>query len=261
MAGLLEVIALHPADAERAEAGGADRLEIVGSMDSDGLSPEPALIGQISRATGLPLRVMLRLRDGFTTDGGEVVRLKGLARSYLEVGAEGLVLGFLNGLTEVDTGVITELIADLDCPWTFHRAIDHCISADRAWRELRRLPRLDQVLTAGSARGVEDGLDDLVRRAGTDGFARQMIMAGGGLRAEHVPWLAHAGIRAFHIGSSVRPTGSWRAYVDVDLVRSWRRLVDDAVTRADATQTSVDLPQTESGAARAAPDPGPDAGS
>jgi copper homeostasis protein len=242
MAGLLEVIALHPADAERAEQGGADRLEVVGTMDSDGLSPEPALIGQISRASSLPLRVMVRLRDGFSTDGGEMVRLKGLARSYLEVGAEGLVLGFLNGHTDVDFEVVTELIDDLDCPWTFHRAIDHCISPDRAWRHLRQLPRLDQVLTAGSARGVEEGLDDLLRRAADDTFARQLIMAGGGLRAEHVPWLAHAGIRAFHVGSSVRPTGSWKAYVDPDLMHSWRTLVDDAVARADSVRAESDPP-------------------
>jgi copper homeostasis protein len=234
MAGLLEVIAMHPADAERAEAGGADRLEVVGTMDHDGLSPEPALIGQLSRVTSLPLRVMVRLREGFSTDGGELVRLKGLAAGYLEVGAEGLVLGFLNGLTEIDVEVVTEVIDALDCPWTFHRAIDSCISPDRAWRDLRGLPRLDQVLTAGSARGVEDGLDDLLRRAAQDDFARRTIMAGGGLRPEHVPWLANAGVRAFHIGSSARPTGSFKAYVDPELVRSWRTLIDNAVDRATA---------------------------
>ena len=232
MAGLLEVIALHPADAERAEAGGADRLEVVGTMDNDGLSPEPALIGQLSRVTSLPLRAMVRLREGFSTDGGEIVRLKGLAAGYIEVGAEGLVLGFLNGYTEIDVEVIAELINDLDCPWTFHRAIDSCISPDRAWRDLRSLPRLDQVLTAGSARGVEDGLEDLLRRAGQDEFARKLIMAGGGLKAEHVPWLANAGVRAFHIGSSARPTGSFKAYVDPELVRSWRTLIDNAVAHA-----------------------------
>lgn len=233
MAGLLEVIALHAADAERAQEGGADRLEIVGSMEHDGLSPEPALVGQIARATSLPLRVMVRLRDGFSTDGGEMVRLKALATSYLEVGAEGLVLGFLNGHTEIDEPVITELIGDLDCRWTFHRAVDSCISAERAWRELRYLPRLDQVLTAGSARGVPDGLDDLLQRATDDEFARQVIMAGGGLQAEHVPWLANAGVRSFHIGSSARPLGSWKAYLDAELVRSWRELIDDAVARAE----------------------------
>lgn len=234
MPGLLEVIALHPADAERAEVGGADRLEVVGTMEHDGLSPEPALIGQISRVTSLPMRVMLRLRDGFSTDGGEMARLKGLASAYLEVGAEGLVLGYLNGYTEVDLEVVGELINDLGCPWTFHRAIDSCISPDRAWRDLRGLPGLDQVLTAGSARGVDDGLDDLLRRAGEDEFARRTIMAGGGLKAEHVPWLANVGVRSFHIGSSARPTGSFKAYVDPELVHSWRTLIDNAVERADA---------------------------
>ena len=96
--------------------------------------------------------------------------------------------------------------------WTFSRAVDACISTDRAWRALGRLPGLDQVLTAGSARGVAEGLDDLVTRARSDDFARSVIMACGGLLPEHVPWLARAGVRSFHIGSSARPLGSWKAY-------------------------------------------------
>ena len=44
---LLEVIALHAADAERAEAGGADRIELLGTMDDDGLSPEPRLVEKV----------------------------------------------------------------------------------------------------------------------------------------------------------------------------------------------------------------------
>lgn len=235
MSGLLEVIALHAHDAERAEEGGADRLEIVGTMENDGLSPEPALVAQIRRATSLPIRVMVRLRDGFSTDGAELARMQALTAGYRDVGADGLVLGFLNGYTEIDVEVVQEVIADVDCPWTFHRAIDSCLQTDGAWRDLRYLPRLDQVLTAGSPRGVEDGLDDLVQRAKSDEFAQQVIMAGGGLQAEHVPWLANAGIRAFHIGSSARPTGSWKAYLDPQMVRSWRTLIDTAVERADGS--------------------------
>ena len=233
MTGLLEVIVLHAADAERAEAGGADRLEVVGSLEHGGLSPEPALVGQIRRATSLPIRVMLRLREGYGTDGGEVARLKGLLSSYRSVGADGLVLGFLNGHTEVDEEVVREIVGEPDYAWTFHRAVDSCISTDRAWRTLRTLPGLDQVLTAGSARGVAEGLDDLVRRAESDPGARSVIMAGGGLQPEHVPWLARAGIRAFHIGSPARPLGSYKAYVDADLVRTWRTLIDDAVSRSE----------------------------
>jgi len=235
--GLLEVIARHAADAERAEAGGADRLELVGSMDFDGLSPEPGLVEQVVAATSLPIRVMLRLREGFGTDGGEVARLKGLAAAYLGAGAEGLVLGFLNAHTEIDVDVVREVVADAEPRWTFHRAVDACISTDRAWRELRRLPGLDQVLTAGSARGMSEGLDDLVRRVRGDAFARRVVMAGGGLLPEHVPWLVRAGVRAFHIGSSARPLGSWKAYVDADLVRTWRALIDDQVA---ATPSAAD---------------------
>jgi copper homeostasis protein len=233
MSGLLEVIVRHAADAQRAEEGGADRLEVLGSLDDGGLSPEPALVSQIRRVTELPLRPMVRLRDGFSTDGGELVHLRGLATSYLDVGADGLVLGFLNGHTDIDTDVIGQIVADTDCGWTFHRAIDSCISGEKAWRDLGLLPRLDAVLTAGSARGVDDGLDDLIRRATESEFVRRMIVAGGGLRAEHVPWLARAGIRAFHIGSSARPQRSWKAYLDADLVGSWRRLIDDSTQRAD----------------------------
>src|SRR5690554_3601538 len=94
---MLEVIALHAADAERAEEGGADRVELVGTMDDDGLSPEPREVDKVRRRTSILVRPMVRLRGGFTTDGGEVVRLKGLISSYLDAGADGVVLGFLDG--------------------------------------------------------------------------------------------------------------------------------------------------------------------
>ena len=78
MVGLLEVIALSASDAERAADGGADRVEVVGSMDDGGMSPEPKLVSDIRRATSIQVRVMVRLREGFGTDGGEAVRLHGL---------------------------------------------------------------------------------------------------------------------------------------------------------------------------------------
>lgn len=229
MSGLLEVIALSPADAERAEAGGADRIELCGTLEEGGLSPAPALVAEVRRATSIQLRVMVRLRAGFSTDGGEAVRLRGLIASYRDAGADGMVLGFLNGLGEVDAEVVGALIEDGDWPWTFHRAVDSVLDLDRAWQALRELPRLDQVLTAGSARGVEHGLDELLGRARMDPWAASVIMAGGGLRPEDVPWLARAGVRAFHIGSAARPGGSYKAYVDEGLVRSWRNLVDAEV--------------------------------
>ena len=54
---------------------------------------------------------------------------------------------------------------------------------------------------------------------------------GGGLLAEHVPWLVGAGVRAFHVDEQTRPGGSRKAYVDAALTRSWRLLLDSAMDR------------------------------
>lgn len=233
---LLEVIALHAADAERAEAGGADRIELLGTMDDDGLSPEPRSVDKTRRATSIQIRPMVRLRAGFGTDGGEVTRLKGLIAAYQDAGADGVVLGFLNGVNRVDLEVVGELVGDGSFPWTFHRAIDHCLDTDQAWRDVRTLPGLTQVLTAGSVRGVEQGLEGLLRRAKSDPEVAKLVMAGGGLRPEHVPWLVRSGVRAFHIGSPARPGGSFKAYVDSELVDSWRDLIDTEVAHARRAQ-------------------------
>ncbi len=229
MSGLLEVVALHAADAQRAEAGGADRIELVGSMDDGGMAPPVDLVRGVRRATSVQLRGMVRLREGFSADGGEVVRLKGLLASYRDLGADGMVLGFLNGHSEVDLEVMGALLDEGDWPFTFHRAIDATFDTDKAWRALLGLPRLDQVLTAGSARGVEEGLDDLIKRAKADERIARLMMAGGGLHPDHVPWLVRAGVRAFHVGTPVRVSRSYKYYIDEQLVGSWRSLIDATV--------------------------------
>jgi copper homeostasis protein len=77
-----------------------------------------------------------------------------------------------------------------------------------------------------------EGYDDLLSLVASDPAIAALAMPGGGLLAEHVPWLVRAGVRAFHLGPQVRPGGSPKAYVDGDLVRSWRLLVDNASARA-----------------------------
>lgn len=235
MSGLLEVIALHENDARRAEEGGADRIELLGTMDHDGLSPEPALVERVRATVGLQIRPMVRLREGFSTDGGEATRLKGLIRSYVDAGADGVVLGFLNGHNEVDVQVV-EALVDGSVPFTFHRAVDHALDYHRAWQVLPQLPGITQVLTAGSPRGVEEGLDNLTQACREEPAAAGLIMAGGGLRPEHVPWLVRAGVRAFHIGSPARPQGSFKAWVDAPLVHTWRTLIDDTVRHHEASR-------------------------
>jgi copper homeostasis protein len=233
---LLEVVALHPADVGPAQEGGADRLYVADAIDAGGLSPEPGIVSTMCRESDVAVRVVLRLNETFTTTGGELPRLVGLAEDYLAVGAEGVVFGFLDDDLLVDTEVCSFLTDALPgVPWTFHRAVDATLETDRAWRQLAGLEGLDAVLSAGSSRGMAVGHEELTDRAAGSSHVARLLMAGGGLAGEHVPWLVRTGVRQFHVGRSVRPSSSWKAYVDSRHVRSWRLLLDDAVAAAAAS--------------------------
>ena len=187
----------------------------------------------VCRESDLPVFVLLRLNDSWTTTGGEMARLVGLGRGLPGVRCRP---GWRSG-SSTPTSRSTSRPAPTsprplpNVPWTFHRAIDDALDARRAWRRVLDLPGLVNVRSAGSPRGMAEGYDDLLALAEGDPAVAALLMPGGGLLAEHVPWLVRAGVRAFHLGPQVRPGGSRKAYVDVDLVRSWRLLVDDAAAR------------------------------
>ncbi|MFI5495703.1 copper homeostasis protein CutC [Actinoplanes sp. NPDC051859] len=241
-APLLEVIALTAADAEAARRGGADRVELVTDMDRQGLTPAVRTFTAV-RSAGLPVRVMLRAQDGYAAGDDAVVRA---AAALRDAGAEEFVLGFLDPHGAVDRPAVEGVLAVLDgCRWTFHRAIDHVRDRAAAWRALDGLPGLDYVLTAGSPEGVGMGLSTLCAEAdpstqhaageslqpaanrwsqataGSGADQAPRILAGGGLRPEHLEPLLAAGVDAFHTGSAVRPGGCWDAPVDARLVRAW----------------------------------------
>ncbi|MFF4168791.1 copper homeostasis protein CutC [Streptomyces sp. NPDC001744] len=226
---VLEVIALDEEDAVAAQSGGADRLELVTDMAADGLTPSGAGFAAIRAAVDIPLRVMLRLADGFSSGGPEGVEaLVTRAADLREAGADEFVLGFLTPDGEPDLVAVERLVAVLDgCRWTFHRAIDRAADRDRLRKELAGLPGLDTYLTAGAPTGVDDGLATLAAeaaRTGEPGYEAR-ILVGGGLRLDHLPGLRAAGLDAFHIGGAARP-GGWTAPVSADAVRTWREAVD-----------------------------------
>ncbi|MFF0432827.1 copper homeostasis protein CutC [Streptomyces sp. NPDC004327] len=223
---VLEVIALDEADAVAAQTGGADRLELVTDMAADGLTPSRDVFEAIRAAVDIPLRVMLRLTDGFAA--GDVEALVARAGELRAAGADEFVLGFLTPAGEVDLVAVERLMAVLDgCRWTFHRAIDRAADRDALRKQLADLPGLDTYLTAGAATGVDDGLPVLAAeaaRTGEPGYEPR-ILVGGGLRLDHLPALRAAGLTAFHIGGAARPLG-WTAPVSAQAVREWREAID-----------------------------------
>lgn len=235
-AALLEVRVLHQADAEAAQAGGADRLLVVALGETRAQAPDPACVSAVARGSDLPVRVLLRLPadgDGAdSTTGAGLIRMVGLAGEYVAAGAEGVVAGFVTDQLEVDVELSVALAEQLPCPWTFSRAIDRTLDYRRSWRRVLGLPGVDGVLSAGSSVDAGHGHQQLLDLARDPAVAARLL-ATGGVWSEHVPWLVRARIAGIHLASSVRPDRSWtKAHVDAQLVRSWRLLLDDQLVRA-----------------------------
>lgn len=218
---LLEVIALDAVDAEAAQAGGADRLEVVSDIAADGLTPDRRTLEAIRAACDLPLRVMLRLGEGFLPGDLDALQAAAVELDAVMGERDGFVLGFLDAGGVVDVASTLAVAGVVARPWTFHRAVDHAASYGEAWESVVGLPGLDQVLTAGSVDGVGAGMGALAAVA-----RPSLAMAGGGLRPEHVPSLVDMGVRAFHIGGMARP--GWDRPVEAERVRAWRGTVDAA---------------------------------
>jgi copper homeostasis protein len=225
---VLEVIALDAEDAIAAQAGGADRLELVTDMAADGLTPSRTTFAEIRAAVDIPLRVMLRVAEGFAV--GDIDVLLEKAHELRAEGAEEFVLGFLDMYGHADLVSVERVVAELNgCPWTFHRAIDRATDRDALRKHLAELPGLDAYLTAGAPGGVDDGMETLLMeaartRSGAPGY-RPQILVGGGLRLDHLPRLRAGGIDAVHIGGAARP-GGWSGPVDEAAVREWREALD-----------------------------------
>ncbi|MEU2869422.1 copper homeostasis protein CutC [Streptomyces olivoreticuli] len=226
---ILEVIALTPEDAVAAQAGGADRLELVTDMAADGLTPAVGTFAAVRAAVSLPVRVMLRATDGFSAGtAAELSALCDSARVLAAEGADEFVLGFLADDGRADLTAVAALAEAVGprARWTFHRAIDRAADRDALRKQLVDFPGLDTYLTAGSASGVDDGIATLLAEAGRSdepGYEPR-ILVGGGLQLKHVPVLLGAGITGFHIGGAARPSG-WTEGVSAEAVAIWREAV------------------------------------
>ena len=205
-----------------------------GPMDPGG-SPEPALVSQVCRETDLPVFVLLRLNDSWTTTGGELTRLVGLAEDYLACGAAGRVVRVPRrrprGRHRASAPTSPSGCASV--PWTFHRAVDDTLDPRRSWRRLLGLPGLVAVRSAGSPRGIGQGYDDLLATAESDpaiaaaadarrrAARRARAVAGARRRSRVPPRAAGAAGRL-----AARPTST------PGYVRSWRLLLDARDGRA-----------------------------
>jgi copper homeostasis protein len=184
-----------------AERGGAERVELCGSLAEGGITPSAGLIATTRQKISINLHVMIRPRAGdfcYTADEFEVMRRDILMAKQL--GANGVVFGILDPDANMDVDR-TRALVDLARPLqtTFHRAFDMSRDLLQSLEQLAQTG-VDRVLTSGGAASAIEGtatLRNLVEAAG----GRLIVMACGGVDHQNVQVvLEKTCVREIHVG-------------------------------------------------------------
>lgn len=223
---LLEVIVQSVSDAREAARGGADRLEVVRNLEAGGLTPPHDLVREIAAEVSLPLRVMVRENEGYSTHPGERTALADAAARFADLGVDGIVIGFArDGQPQIEH--VIDVVPDA-VRVTFHRAFDQLADPCGAIAKLSTVAQIDRILTSGgegSAVARCERLHEYQELAGS----RLTIIAGGGVDEDVLRLLARRNVmREVHVGRAAREGHSVDGAVSAELVRRLRDLLDSA---------------------------------
>jgi copper homeostasis protein len=230
---LLEVIAMTVADAQAAERGGADRLELVTAMGEGGLTPSIGMIEAVVAAVDIPVNVIVRPHSrSFIYDADDYAVMLRDVRAAKAAGAHAVVIGMLTPSREVDRDGLQRAIDAADgMPITFHRAFDEARNLHEALDVLLGFDAVTNVLTSGGKPSVLDAqqpIETLVHRAAR---SHCTVLAGAGLTVDRVAaFVSATQVRAVHFGSGVRVDGKGLAPVDESMVLRVRALLDALYT-------------------------------
>ncbi|MFN8581006.1 MAG: copper homeostasis protein CutC [Gemmatimonadaceae bacterium] len=196
---ILESCVDSVASALASAEGGAHRVELCANLVEGGTTPSAGTLSRCVERITIPVVAIVRPRGGdFLYDDDDAIAMERDVRAAVTLGAHGVAIGALRAEGTVDAELTRRLLeAARPATVTFHRAFDMTRDLFEALDTLLELG-VDRVLTAGGPTRALDGTDRiaaLVQRAGD----RLHVMAGGGVRADHVAQLvARTGVREVH---------------------------------------------------------------
>jgi copper homeostasis protein len=189
---LLEIAAGSLESALAAQAGGADRVELCGSLEGGGVTPSYGTIAAARDRLRIPLYVLIRPRAGdFVYSPAELESMHRDVEGCARLGCDGVVIGALNTLGGIDVAGCSSLVAAVGSMGvTFHRAFD-CVADRHAALDDVVALGCERILTSGGADSAEQGASviaaDIAHAAG-----RVALMPGAGLGPANIAAIAHA---------------------------------------------------------------------
>ncbi len=221
MAKFLEVIVTSLEDAIEAEAGGADRLELVRALDLGGLTPDKDLVIEVLSRVAIPVRVMLREQASMEAGGSlEIGILQARAEAFAKLSIDGLVAGFVTGRL-ADARSMLEIAASAPAARiTFHRAFDELADPIASIEELKQVPQIDRILTTGGEGDWAARKKRLIGWQRAAGDAVTILVGAGLCQAVLADLGGNSELREIHVGRAARVPRAVQGRVQREAVRS-----------------------------------------
>ena len=205
----LEICVNSIQSAYNAKAGGATRIELCQALEQGGTTPSYSTIEYCTNELKLRTYVLIRPRTGnFIYNSLEFDNIRREVIVCRQLGATGVVVGFLDNNLDVDiskTKEIVDLAGEMEV--TFHRAFDIC---NNPMQNLERVIDCgcSRILTSGCKATAYQGMDMLKKLVG-QANGRIKIMAGSGINADNaIEIINTTGVSEVH-ASCKHVVGNW----------------------------------------------------
>lgn len=180
-----------------------DRIETCAALESGGLTPSESFVHWIHDSFhNIEQHILIRLRaGGFMYTSDEIIIMRDQISRFYQQGFRGFVVGALqaNGRIHEEALSVWKRAAP-DASFTFHRAFDDC-SDWRAGMQLLIKMGFQRILTSGGKAQID--ITDPIWKAYLETANGEIeIMAGGGLKPEHLPVFNQMGMDAVHFSGT-----------------------------------------------------------
>lgn len=173
------------------------RIELNQGLSTGGLTPSFSLVKKSLELSKHKIIVMIRLREGdFSYTENEFNIMYEDAKSFLELGVDGIVFGFLDNNLEIDINKVKKMI-ELAHKYKkeaiFHRAIDVTSDYIKSITTLKDM-NIDRILTSGHETNAILGLNNLIN-------AKKIfdkILPGSGINHKNLEYFKNSGFLEVH---------------------------------------------------------------
>ncbi len=218
----IEIIAHTLEDVKAINNSMADRIELCGAMEADGLTPDIELIKAAAAISKLPIRVMIRNHNnGFYYNEAEFTKMLEQIQVCNQIdNIDGYVIGCLN---QNQTAINVEQIKQIKAisngrRLTFHKACEKLINAQLI-NELVELG-IDTILTQGGTKPISENTE--VLQAIVSKKPDIQILIGGGVNHDNYYELAQISPN-LHLGSAVREQCSYNMPINIELINQLKK--------------------------------------